>query len=72
MRFFCLLAAGVLVAVPAQAQSARDVLTEVAKCADIAAIRLPLLGKVDSLNLSATAAVLFYEALRQKQEIPEP
>ena len=29
-------------------------------------IRLPLLGRVDSLNLSATAAVLFYEALRQR------
>jgi RNA methyltransferase, TrmH family len=33
---------------------------------DIQAIRLPLLGSVDSLNLSATAAVLFYEALRQR------
>jgi len=33
---------------------------------DIRAIRLPLLGSVDSLNLSATAAVLFYEALRQR------
>lgn len=34
---------------------------------DIAAIRIPLLGSVDSLNLSATAAVLFYEALRQRR-----
>ena len=25
-----------------------------------------LLGQIDSLNLSATAAVLFYEALRQR------
>jgi TrmH family RNA methyltransferase len=33
---------------------------------DIQAIRLPLLGHVDSLNLSATAAVLFYEAVRQR------
>jgi TrmH family RNA methyltransferase len=32
---------------------------------DITAIRVPMLGQVDSLNLSATAAVLFYEALRQ-------
>jgi TrmH family RNA methyltransferase len=32
---------------------------------DITAVRLPMLGQVDSLNLSATAAVLFYEALRQ-------
>jgi tRNA G18 (ribose-2'-O)-methylase SpoU len=27
-------------------------------------------GQVDSLNLSATAAVLFYEALRQRQPGP--
>jgi TrmH family RNA methyltransferase len=33
---------------------------------DIIPIRLPLLGAVDSLNLSATAAVLFYEARRQR------
>jgi len=32
----------------------------------VTAIRLPMLGNVDSLNLSATAAVLFYEALRQR------
>jgi TrmH family RNA methyltransferase len=30
------------------------------------AIRLPMLGDVDSLNVSATAAVLFYEAVRQR------
>ena len=29
-------------------------------------IRLPMLGTADSLNVSATAAVLFYEALRQR------
>jgi TrmH family RNA methyltransferase len=34
---------------------------------NIKSIRLPLLGSVDSLNLSATAAVLFYEALRQRR-----
>jgi RNA methyltransferase, TrmH family len=34
---------------------------------DVTAIRLPLLGSVDSLNLSVTAAVLFYEALRQRR-----
>ncbi len=34
---------------------------------DIPALRLPMLGLVDSLNLSATAAVLFYEALRQRR-----
>lgn len=34
---------------------------------DIVAVKLPMLGQVDSLNLSATAAVLFYEALRQRR-----
>jgi TrmH family RNA methyltransferase len=33
---------------------------------DIAAIHLPMLGIADSLNVAATAAVLFYEALRQR------
>lgn len=33
---------------------------------DIRAIRLPMLGVADSLNVSVTAAVLFYEALRQR------
>lgn len=33
---------------------------------DIRAIRLPMLGAADSLNVSVTAAVLFYEALRQR------
>ena len=41
-------------------------LSEHWKAADVTPIRLPLLGTVDSLNLSATAAVLFYEALRQR------
>jgi RNA methyltransferase, TrmH family len=35
---------------------------------EINGVRLPLLGSVDSLNLSATAAVLFYEALRQRRQ----
>ena len=34
--------------------------------ADITAVRLPMLGAADSLNVSVTAAVLFYEALRQR------
>ena len=38
------------------------------RAADIQAIRLPLLGSIDSLNLSVTAAVLFYEALRQRRQ----
>ncbi len=33
---------------------------------DVRAIRLPMRGVADSLNVSATAAVLFYEALRQR------
>ncbi len=36
------------------------------QAADIRGIHLPMHGQVDSLNLSATAAVLFYEALRQR------
>lgn len=35
---------------------------------EITAVKVPLLGSVDSLNLSATAAVLFYEAVRQRGE----
>ena len=42
-------------------------LSDVWQAADITAIRLPLLGTVDSLNVSATAAVLFYEVLRQRR-----
>jgi TrmH family RNA methyltransferase len=34
--------------------------------ADIAPVRLPMHGTADSLNVSTTAAVLFYEALRQR------
>jgi TrmH family RNA methyltransferase len=33
----------------------------------VTAVRLPMLGLGDSLNVSATAAALFYEALRQRQ-----
>jgi len=39
---------------------------------DVRAIRLPMLGAADSLNVSATAAVLFYEALRQRTLETEP
>jgi TrmH family RNA methyltransferase len=35
--------------------------------AEIQAVSLPMLGAADSLNVSATAAVLFYEALRQRR-----
>jgi TrmH family RNA methyltransferase len=34
--------------------------------ADITPVRLPMHGLADSLNVSTTAAVLFYEALRQR------
>ncbi len=40
--------------------------TSVFHTPDITAIRVPMLGMADSLNVSATAAVLFYEALRQR------
>ncbi len=36
------------------------------QAADVIPIKLPMLGTADSLNVSATAAVLFYEALRQR------
>ena len=42
-------------------------LSELWRGADIALVHLPMLGRVDSLNLSAAAAVLFYEALRQRR-----
>ena len=37
------------------------------RAADMVGVRLPMLGKVDSLNISAAAAVLFYEARRQRE-----
>jgi TrmH family RNA methyltransferase len=37
--------------------------------AEATAIKLPMLGAADSLNVSAAAAVLFYEALRQRSEV---
>ena len=33
---------------------------------DVTAVRLPMLGKADSLNVSAAAAILLYEARRQR------
>jgi TrmH family RNA methyltransferase len=36
---------------------------------DVTPISLPMLGLADSLNVSATAAVLFYEALRQRKAV---
>jgi RNA methyltransferase, TrmH family len=37
-----------------------------AELADVS-VRIPMLGVADSLNVSATAAVLFYEAMRQRR-----
>ena len=34
--------------------------------AHVTAVKIPMFGKVDSLNVSATAAVMFYEARRQR------
>jgi len=34
---------------------------------DVTAVRVPMLGVADSLNVSVTAAILFYEALRQRR-----
>jgi TrmH family RNA methyltransferase len=35
--------------------------------ASVTSVRLPMRGIADSLNVSTTAAVLFYEALRQRE-----
>ncbi|MBA2374168.1 MAG: RNA methyltransferase [Chloroflexi bacterium] len=40
--------------------------------ADIVAVRVPMLGVADSLNVSVTAAVLLYEARRQRGFTAEP
>jgi len=42
-------------------------LTEKWSGREIVSVALPMDGTVDSLNVSATAAVLFYEARRQRQ-----
>lgn len=47
-------------------------LTEAWQGPDAVAVRLPMLGRADSLNVAATAAVLFYEALRQRAGGPRP
>ena len=41
-------------------------LSDVWRGANVQAVRLPMHGIADSLNVSTTAAVLFYEALRQQ------
>lgn len=46
--------------------SEADGLTPAWNTANVRSIRLPMLGIADSLNVSTAAAVLFYEALRQR------
>ena len=41
-------------------------LSELWQATEIQGVRLPMRGIADSLNVSATAAVMFYEALRQR------
>jgi TrmH family RNA methyltransferase len=41
-------------------------LSDVWQGADVTAVKLPMRGVADSLNVSVTAAVLFYEALRRR------
>ena len=41
-------------------------LTEVWRKAADAHIKIPMLGKLDSLNVSVSAAILMYEAIRQR------
>lgn len=52
--------------------SETDGLTSAWQAPEIEAIRLPMHGIADSLNVSVTAAVLLYEARRQRGEPPEP
>jgi TrmH family RNA methyltransferase len=49
-----------------------DGLTDAWTDGDIEAIRLPMLGVADSLNVSVTAAILAYEARRQRGIPPRP
>jgi TrmH family RNA methyltransferase len=52
--------------------SEADGLSDAWSCAEVTAVRLPMHGLADSLNVSTTAAVLFYEALRQRGESSGP
>ena len=53
----------VAIALGSEAQGLSDAWAQVARTS----VRVPMLGVADSLNVSATAAVLFYEALRQRR-----
>jgi len=56
----------VAIALGSEARGLSDAWAELA----LASVHVPMLGVADSLNVSATAAVLFYEALRQRRERP--
>ena len=45
-------------------------LTQQWRAAADAHIRIPMLGRVDSLNVSVSAAVLLFEAVRQRRRVP--
>jgi len=53
----------VAIALGSEARGLSDAWGELAR----ASVHVPMLGVADSLNVSATAAVLFYEALRQRR-----
>lgn len=53
----------VAIALGSEARGLSDAWTELAR----ASIHVPMMGVADSLNVSATAAVLFYEAIRQRR-----
>lgn len=57
------LTGAVAIALGSEARGLSDAWAELAT----AAVRVPMLGIADSLNVSAAAAVLFYEALRQRR-----
>ena len=43
-------------------------LTQIWRDAADAHIRIPMLGQLDSLNVSVSASILLYEAVRQRQQ----
>ena len=47
-------------------------LTPVWGSAADAHIRIPMLGRLDSLNVSVSAAILLFEAVRQRQLLSSP
>jgi TrmH family RNA methyltransferase len=51
--------------------SEADGLSEAWRSPAIDGVRLPMLGGADSLNVSAAAAVLLYEAWRQRRDTAE-